>query len=78
MITYTLMCPKDHEFSETFDDFDDCQAKLKAHALKCPTCGSKKLMKGLSAPSIGGQAQTPMPQCPAAAGCGNGGCALKG
>lgn len=76
MITYTLICPKDHEFSETFDGFDDCQAQLKAIA--CPTCGSKTLAKGLSAPSVGGQAQVPAPRCPAAAECGNGGCAMKG
>jgi len=78
MISYTLICPKDHEFAEHFDSYEDCQAKLNAHALACPTCGSTQLAKGLSAPSVGGQAEAPRPQCPAAAGCGNGGCALKG
>ncbi|MBL4693553.1 MAG: DUF1178 family protein [Magnetovibrio sp.] len=77
MITYTLVCPKDHEFSQTFDNFDDCQAQLAAEAIKCPSCGSTNLVKGLSAPNIGGQSLAPTPQCPAAAGCGNGGCALK-
>lgn len=78
MITYTLICPKDHEFSETFDGYDDCQAKLKAKALKCPTCGSKTLTKGLSTPVVGGQTAPPAPRCPAAAECGNGTCAMKG
>lgn len=78
MISYTLICDKDHAFSEHFESYDDCQAKLKAKALKCPTCGSKKLVKGLSAPNVGGQARAPAPACPAAAGCGNGACALKG
>ncbi len=77
MITYTLICDKDHEFSEHFDSYDDYMAKLKAKKLSCPTCGSKKLEKGLSAPSVGGQAKPEMPMCPAAAGCGNGACALK-
>ena len=78
MISYTLICDKDHEFSAHFEGFDDCQAQLKAQALKCPTCGSKKLAKGLSAPSVGGQAAPPAPRCPAAAGCGNGACGFKG
>lgn len=78
MISYTLICDKDHEFQEQFDNYDDCMAQLKAKTLKCPTCGSKKLVKGLSAPNVGGQAQAPAPTCPAAAGCGNGACALKG
>ncbi|MFC1673535.1 DUF1178 family protein [Pseudomonadota bacterium] len=78
MITYTLICDKDHEFAETFDGYDDCQTKLKAKALACPTCGSKKLVKGLSAPSVGGQAAAPAPTCPSAAMCGNGGCPAKG
>ena len=78
MITYTLICPKDHAFSEQFDNYDDCQAQLKSKALKCPTCGSKSLTKGLSAPNVGGQAAAPAPSCPAAAGCGNGACGLKG
>lgn len=78
MISYTLICDKDHEFAEHFDGYEDCQAQLKAQLLRCPTCGSKKLVKGLSAPVVGGQATPPRPQCPAAAGCGNGGCAMKG
>jgi len=78
MISYTLICDKDHEFSEHFDGYDDLQAQLKAKKLACPTCGSKTLAKGLSAPSVGGRAAAPAPMCPAAASCGNGGCAMKG
>lgn len=78
MISYTLICPKDHAFSEQFDNYDDCQAELKAKKIKCPTCGSKTLTKGLSAPNVGGQAKPAQPTCPAAAGCGNGACGLKG
>ncbi|MEG3620109.1 DUF1178 family protein [Magnetovibrio sp. PR-2] len=77
MITYTLICDKDHEFAEQFDNYDDCMAQLKAKKLACPTCGSKDLVKGLSAPNVGGQAQPQMPSCPAAAGCANGACGLK-
>jgi len=78
MISYTLICANDHEFAEHFEGYEDCQAQLKANGLKCPTCGSKKVSKGLSAPVVGGQAAPPRPQCPAAAGCDNGSCALKG
>ena len=79
MITYTLICDKDHEFAEQFDNYDDCMAQLKAKKLKCPTCGSKKLVKGLSAPNVGGQAKSPVPTCPASGACGNGACpAMKG
>lgn len=78
MISYTLICDKDHAFSEQFDHYDDCMAQLKAKALACPTCGSKNLTKGLSAPNVGGQAAAPAPRCPAASGCGNGACAMKG
>ncbi len=79
MISYTLICDKDHEFAEHFDGYDDLQAQLKGKKLTCPTCGSKKLVKGLSTPNVGAQhAAPPRPTCLAAAGCGNGGCALKG
>ena len=79
MITYTLICDKDHEFAEQFDNYDDCMAQLKAKKLKCPECGSKKLVKGLSAPNVGGQATPAIPpSCPAAGGCANGACAMKG
>ena len=78
MITYTIICDKDHEFAETFDNYDDCMAQLKAKKLACPTCGSKTLVKGLSAPNVGGQAAPELPNCPKSSGCGNGGCAFKG
>ena len=80
MITYTLICDKDHEFAHSFDSYDDCQAQLKAKKLKCPECGSTKLVKGLSAPNVGGQTQSaPPPSCPVSGACGNGGCpAMKG
>lgn len=81
MITYTLICDSDHEFTETFDSYADCQAQLKAQTLACPTCGSTNLVKGLSAPNVGGQAEAPAPQsmCPASGACNNGGCpAMKG
>lgn len=77
MISYTLICDKEHEFAGHFDGFDDCQAQLKAKALACPTCGSKKLVKGLSAPNVGGDPTPPQPTCPAAQGCGNTACGLK-
>ena len=78
MISYTLICDKDHAFAEHFDSYDDCQAKLKAKTLKCRTCGSSTLTKGLSAPNVGGQATQPPPTCPAAGGCMSGACGLKG
>lgn len=78
MISYTLICDKDHEFAHHFDGYDDCQAQLQAKALACPTCGSKDLVKGLSAPNVGGQSAPDFPTCPAASGCGNGACAMKG
>lgn len=76
MISYTLICDKDHEFSEHFDNYDDLQAQLKAGKLTCPTCGSKKLVKGLSAPNVGGQAHAHTPAC-GAGGCMNGMCGLN-
>lgn len=78
MISYTLICDKDHEFAHHFDGYDDCQAQLQAKALACPTCGSTDLVKGLSAPNVGGQSAPDFPTCPAASGCGNGSCAMKG
>ena len=78
MISYTLICDKDHEFAAHFDGYDDCQAKLKARAVACPTCGSTRLSKGLSAPNVGAPSAQPAPTCPAASGCGNTACGLKG
>ncbi len=78
MISYTIFCDKDHEFSDRFEDLDDLQTKLKAKALKCPVCGSTHLTKGLSTPNVGGQVKPELPACPAAGGCMNGACGLKG
>jgi len=79
MISYTLICANDHEFAEHFDSYDALQTDLKAKTMICPACGSKDLTKGLSAPNVASQHPAPaLPNCPAAAGCGNGGCAFKG
>ncbi|MBF0247021.1 MAG: DUF1178 family protein [Alphaproteobacteria bacterium] len=78
MISYTLICDKDHEFAHHFDGYDDCMAQLKAGKVTCPTCGSKTISKGLSAPNVGGKsAQPAAPSCPAAGGCMNGMCGLN-
>jgi len=52
MISFNLRCKNDHEFEGWFknsDAFDDQNAKRQ---IACPTCGSKKIERALSAPNV--------------------------
>ena len=76
MITYSLICDKDHEFSQMFDNYDDFAAQKKAKALECPSCGSKSIAKGLSAPSVSGESKPDMAPCGVMNGCQGGACGM--
>lgn len=76
MITYTLICAKGHEHSDTFDNYDDYQTQAKAKTLACPTCGSHDIEKGLSAPNVGKSAAPDIAPCGAPNGCMGGACGL--
>ena len=52
MISYTIICDNDHEFSKMFDNYDDFVAQQKVVSIECPTCGSKSVTKGLSTPTF--------------------------
>ena len=52
MISFNLRCKNDHEFEGWFknsDAFDDQNTKRQ---IACPTCGSKKIERALSAPNV--------------------------
>ena len=77
MIVYSLNCSKGHNFDEWFTSSSDYDKQIKAKSLACPTCGDKKVGKGLMAPNVGKTAVTPAPACGAPA-CGNTGCPMSG
>lgn len=52
MILYDLVCHKDHGFEVWFRDATACSEQLAAKAVRCPTCGSKKVSKALMAPNV--------------------------
>ena len=53
MIVFSLQCSKGHAFDEWFSSSDDYMEQKKKKKLACPTCGDKKVEKGLMAPSVG-------------------------
>jgi|ETNmetMinimDraft_15_1059895.scaffolds.fasta_scaffold293487_1 hypothetical protein len=77
MIVYSLNCSKGHNFDEWFTSSSDYDKQIKAKSLACPTCGDKKVGKGLMAPNVGKTAVTPAPACGVSA-CGNTGCSMSG
>ena len=52
MISYTLICAKEHEFEGWFQNAAAFDEQKAARKIVCPVCGSKKVEKGLMAPSV--------------------------
>ncbi|MBT6406089.1 MAG: DUF1178 family protein [Rhodospirillaceae bacterium] len=77
MIVYSLNCSKGHSFDEWFTSSSDYDNQIKAKSLACPTCGDKKVGKGLMAPNVGKSATAPAPAC-GAPSCANMGCPMSG
>ncbi|MHA1598026.1 MAG: DUF1178 family protein [Alphaproteobacteria bacterium] len=76
MIVYSLQCSNGHSFDEWFSSSSDYDKQKKKKKLACPTCGDKKVEKGLMAPSVAKSA-APAPACGAPA-CSNGACPMSG
>lgn len=77
MIVYSLNCSKGHSFDEWFTSSADYDGQIKAKSLACPTCGDKKIGKGLMTPNVGKSAAAPAPAC-GAPSCENTGCPMSG
>lgn len=77
MIVYSLNCAKGHSFDEWFTSSMDYDEQIKANTLACPTCGDKKIGKGLMAPNVGKSTAAPAPAC-GAPSCANTGCPMSG
>ena len=59
MITFTLLCDKDHEFEGWFKDSAAFEEQRQAGQIECPVCGSHAVQQGLSRPNISsGKMQT--------------------
>lgn len=52
MILFDLQCAKDHAFEGWFKTGDAFDKQAKAGKVECPTCGSTKIRKALSAPAL--------------------------
>ena len=77
MIHYSLNCSKGHSFDDWFSSSSDYETQVKKKKLACPTCGDKKISKGLMAPNVGKTAAPPAPTC-GAPSCANMGCPMSG
>jgi len=53
MILFDLACEKKHRFESWFRNSGAVEKLLKAKQVACPSCGSTKVEKLLSAPNIG-------------------------
>jgi len=78
MITFSLVCSKGHGFEEWFASSSEYEQLKKSKDIACPTCGDKKVEKGLMAPNVATSAAAPAPSCAAAPSCGNGMCPMSG
>jgi hypothetical protein len=52
MILFDLQCAKKHRFEGWFKTGDAFDKQSKAGKVECPTCGSTKVKKALSAPAV--------------------------
>lgn len=64
MIHYQLRCAAEHEFDGWFRDSAAFEAQAEAGFVECPTCGERRVMRALMAPSVprkGNARQAPVP-----------------
>jgi hypothetical protein len=59
MIVFDLHCQDEHRFEGWFASAKDFASQKKRGLLSCPTCGSARISKGLSAPRLNMGAQEP-------------------
>jgi hypothetical protein len=52
MILFDLECTKKHRFEGWFKTGEAFDKQAKAGTIECPTCGSKKVKKAVSAPAL--------------------------
>ncbi len=52
MISFNLRCKNDHEFEGWFKNSDAFEAQNSSRQIACPSCGSKKVERALSAPNV--------------------------
>ncbi len=52
MILFDLECAKKHRFEGWFKTGEAFNKQAKAGTIECPTCGSKKVKKAVSAPAL--------------------------
>lgn len=57
MISFNLICTKDHEFEGWFRNSADFDKQAKKNLIECPVCGDAQIEKSLMAPSIGAKAE---------------------
>ena len=52
MISFSLICDKDHEFEAWFRSSADFEAQLDRKLVQCAHCGTSKVSKALMAPAV--------------------------
>lgn len=52
MISFNLICDKDHEFEAWFRNSSDFDSQKDRNLVSCPACGSTSVEKALMAPSV--------------------------
>ena len=57
MISFNLICTKDHEFEGWFQNSSDFDKQAKKGLIECPFCGDATITKSLMAPAIGAKAE---------------------
>lgn len=58
MIVYDLSCQCGHRFEGWFKSRDAFDRQVEAGMIDCPACGGSQVQKRLSAPKIGGKAES--------------------
>ena len=62
MIVFDLHCKEGHRFEGWFGSAKDFASQKKRGLLSCPSCGSSKIDRALSAPRINMGAEAPKPE----------------
>jgi len=52
VISFALVCEKDHDFDGWFSSSEDFDKQSKRGLVSCPVCGTTKIHKSLMAPAV--------------------------
>ena len=64
MISFSLICEKNHEFEGWFRTSEDFESQIKQGLISCPFCNNASISKALMAPTVRSSKKTQLEKLP--------------